>query len=151
MIGMGPYLTTNNMDGGIAISSNVDGGIILMTSITALTGTREYANYAATKAWNLQLAHGLYDELKLAKMDILACVAGATWTPNYESGGGSLQDFGLQQPEAVVHECLQALGKTPSLATGPLNKFVRFLFTRILPHNVVIRFMNQAVEQRMSS
>jgi len=140
-------------DGG---SRNGGGGIVLMSSLAGFTGLQAYANYAATKAWNTQFAHGLYDELrqpvgggKMAGIDILACVAGATWTPNYEKDGGSLSDVGLQQPSSVVTECLQALGKTPSLATGPFNKFVRFLFSRIMPHNLALHIMNQAVAERM--
>jgi short-subunit dehydrogenase len=124
------------------------GGIILMSSMAGLTGCSGIANYAATKSWNTVFSHGLYRELKPLGIDVLACVAGATLTPNYRNVGGDESDFVAQTPEAVSRECLQALGVVPSLATGPVNKMVRFLFTRLLPMSVGLEVMSAAREKR---
>jgi len=142
----------------------VGGGIILMSSLAGLTGHSTLSNYAATKAWTLQFAHGLYREWKQADgegMDILACVAGATRTPNYQqlmkavySDGGDLKtpslDFGVQLPMEVAEECLYALGKVPSLATGPFNKVTRFLLSRLLPAHISLEIMGSEGEKRMA-
>ena len=61
------------------------GGIILMSSMSGFQGTAMVANYAATKAYDTVLAEGLWYELHRHGVDVLACVAGATLTPSYES------------------------------------------------------------------
>jgi short-subunit dehydrogenase len=60
------------------------GGIILMSSLSGRQGTAFVASYAATKAFNTVLAEGLWAELKERGVDVLACEAGATTTPNFE-------------------------------------------------------------------
>jgi short-subunit dehydrogenase len=127
---------------------SISGGIVLMSSMAGLTGCSAIANYAATKSWNTVFSHGLYRELKPLGIDVLACVAGATLTPNYRKFGGDESDFGAQTPEAVSRECLQALGSVPSLATGPVNKMVRFLFARLLPASVGLEVMSAEREKR---
>ena len=46
-------------------------------------GSPLISNYAATKAYNMILAEGLWDEFRESGVDVLACCAGATRTPNY--------------------------------------------------------------------
>ncbi|HKA89504.1 MAG TPA: SDR family NAD(P)-dependent oxidoreductase, partial [Haliangiales bacterium] len=61
------------------------GGIVLMSSLAGALGSPLVATYAATKAFNLVLAEGLWDELGQLGIDVIACRAGATRTPNYEA------------------------------------------------------------------
>ena len=56
-----------------------------MASMAAAQGSPLVATYAATKAFDLVLAEGLWDELGAHGVDVLACRAGATRTPNYEA------------------------------------------------------------------
>ena len=59
------------------------GGIVLLSSMAGFQGSPLISNYAATKAYNMILAEGLWDEFRESGVDVLACCAGATRTPNY--------------------------------------------------------------------
>ncbi|NNE47996.1 MAG: SDR family NAD(P)-dependent oxidoreductase, partial [Rhodothermales bacterium] len=59
------------------------GGIVVMTSLSAFQGSARIATYAATKAYLLSLSEALSYELADSGIDVLACCAGATRTPNY--------------------------------------------------------------------
>jgi short-subunit dehydrogenase len=115
------------------------GGIVLMTSMAALQGGGFIATYSATKAFNLILAESLWYEWKHKGIDIIACCAGATTTPNFlntKPGATGLIKPPLQSPEAVVKECLQKIGKTPSFVSGTSNKLASFLMHRLLPRKL---------------
>lgn len=105
------------------------GGIVLMTSMSGFQGTAMVANYAATKAWNINFAQGLWDELTPHNIDVLGCVAGATSTPGFESNtpeNKRSKAFPMQ-PEDVAREGLAALGKRPIHITGRINRSVDFV------------------------
>src|SRR5260370_29898575 len=59
------------------------GGIIFLSSASAYQGTALVANYAATKAYNLILAEGLWEELRFSGVDVLGFAPGATNTPGF--------------------------------------------------------------------
>jgi short-subunit dehydrogenase len=59
------------------------GGIVLMSSLSATMGSALIAHYAATKAYNLILAEGLWEEWRAAGVAVTACAAPAVRTPNY--------------------------------------------------------------------
>lgn len=120
------------------------GGIVLLSSMAGLQGSPLIANYAATKAYNLILAEGLWDELRESGVDVLACCAGATRTPNYErsrpaTGGSSLVP--VLEPGAVVRETLAALGKRPSFIPGRRNRLAAALLNRFLSRKRAIAIM----------
>ena len=98
------------------------------------------ATYAATKAFNTVLAEGLWEELGHHGVDVLACIAGAVATPNYERskprGSG-----GTMTAAAVAEAALSALGGGPSVIPGGRNKLGAFLFQRLLPRRVAVRTM----------
>ncbi len=102
------------------------GGIILMSSMSGLQGTALVTTYAATKAFDMVLAEGMWAELRAQHVDVLTCVAGATRTPTFESTNP--QDAGsLARPmeaDQVAREALAALGKGPSVIPGRLNRAV---------------------------
>ena len=121
------------------------GGIVLMSSLSATHGSPLIANYAATKAYNLVLAEGLWDELRAHGVDVLACCAGATTTPNYlasapRRGAGTRS---AMSPQAVVVETLAALGKGPSVIPGRFNRLAGFLMRRLLPRRTTITIMGR--------
>jgi uncharacterized protein len=122
------------------------GGIVLMTSLAGSQGGPLIASYAASKAFNLVLAEGLWAELGLRGVDVLACRAGATDTPGYASSRPKAT-VPLQDPVRVVEETLQALGRGPSLVPGGLNAFSAFLLGRLLPRRSAVRIMGRATRR----
>ncbi len=120
------------------------GGVVLMSSLSAFQGSAFIANYAATKAFNILLAEGLWEEWRNSGIDVMACVAGATSTPKYKASNpkqtGRFSDATLE-PEVVVREALNALGKQPFVIPGKLNRFSSFIMRHILPRKVAIQMM----------
>ncbi len=119
------------------------GGILLLSSMAGFQGSPLIANYAATKAYNMILAEGLWDELRESGVDVLACCAGATRTPNYlrsnPAAGSTLVP--VMEAEAVVREALEQLGKRPSIIPGRRNRIAAFLLHRLLPRRRAITIM----------
>jgi short-subunit dehydrogenase len=118
------------------------GGIILMTSLAAMQGSPYIASYAASKAFDLVLAEGLWHELADSHVDVLACRAGATRTPAYER---SQPDFNgpVMEPAPVAEEALAALGRTPSKVAGGLNRAAAFFMSRLMSRRQAIRTMGK--------
>ena len=119
------------------------GGIILMSSLSASMGSALIANYAATKAYNLVLAEGLWEEMRAGGVDVMACRAGAIRTPNYlASGSGGAG--GSMTPRAVAAETLAALGKYPSFIPGHGNR-LSALALRSLTRRLTVRIMGRVM------
>lgn len=110
------------------------GGIVLMSSMSGLQGTPMVASYAATKAFNLVLAQSLWKEFSCCNVDVLACVAGATLTPNYLATKlpGKRSSAPEMEPRPVVEEAFKKLGKTPYFIPGLKNKGAVFFLRRLL-------------------
>ncbi|HVP67102.1 MAG TPA: SDR family NAD(P)-dependent oxidoreductase [Anaeromyxobacteraceae bacterium] len=122
------------------------GGILLMASLAGSQGGPLVASYAASKAFNLVLAEGLWDELGRRGVDVLACRAGATRTPGYAASNPK-RAVPTMDPGEVVQEALAAMGRGPSVVAGTLNKFAAFLFARLLPRRTTIRIMGSATRR----
>ncbi len=124
------------------------GAILLMSSMMALQGSVLISHYAATRAFNLVLAEGLWSELREAGVDVLACCPGATRTPSYFGSQPRRGRFAApeQEPEAVVAEALAALGRGPSTVTGRFNRVVALL-QRLLPRRTAVELMSRTVRQ----
>jgi short-subunit dehydrogenase len=122
------------------------GGMILMSSLAASQGNPLLASYAASKAFDLVLAEGLWAELRGRGVDVLACRAGATRTPGY-AASRPRRSVPLMEPEEVARLALDALGRGPSAVTGALNRVAAFAFGRILPRRVSIRIMGRATRR----
>lgn len=99
------------------------GGIILMSSGAALGGQPGVAVYSATKAFDLNLAEGLWAELKPYGIDVLAGVCPAMNTPTLQTtlAAHNLTVPGLYDPDEVVAALLARLpdGPTHIFAFGP--------------------------------
>jgi short-subunit dehydrogenase len=124
------------------------GGIVLMTSLSAFQGSAYISNYSATKAFNLILAEGLWEEWRHDGVDVLACIAGAIRTPNYLASGpirtGRFSDATLE-PNEVVTETLAALGHQPTVIPGKMNRLSSFVMRRLLSRQAGIRFMGSVL------
>jgi short-subunit dehydrogenase len=126
------------------------GGIILMSSMSGFQGTAMVANYAATKAYDTILAEGLWYELRQQGVDVLACVAGATLTPNYESSTDRIPTRGLarpMQPDDVTEQALQDLGQRLYGVSGRRNRLASVLLRRLLPRRAAIEMVSKETER----
>jgi len=129
---------------GEKILVNGKGAIILMASMAGFQGSGFLAMYAATKAFNRVLAESLWYEWKNKGVDVMACCAGATATPNFiESKPEDAGFFApkVQKPEEVVKECLKKLGKQPSFISGTGNKVASFIMQKLIPRKTTINIM----------
>jgi short-subunit dehydrogenase len=122
------------------------GGILLMTSLAGGQGGPMVASYAASKAFEIVLAEGLWDELGRSGVDVLACRAGPTRTPGYESSRPR-KAISIMEPEPVVEEALRAISRGPVVVAGRVNKIAAFCFERILPRRFVIRLIGRTTRQ----
>jgi short-subunit dehydrogenase len=126
------------------------GALILMASLAGFQGSGFLAAYAASKAFNRVLAESLWYEWKNRGVDVIACCAGATATPNFiqtKPEKASLFAPRVQSPEVVVEECFLQLGKSPSFVTGRGNKFASFIMQRLMPRKVAINIMGDTTRK----
>ena len=126
------------------------GGIVLMASLSAFQGSAYISTYAATKAFNIVLAEGLWEEWRTQDIDVLVCVAGAIKTPNYVASQpdktGGLADMTLE-PAQVVREALDSLGKQPYVIPGRMNRVASFVMRHLLPRKVAVKFMGRTLRE----
>lgn len=126
------------------------GAIILMASLAGFQGSGFLSMYAATKAFDRVLAEGIWYEWKTKGVDVIACCAGATATPNFINTKPEKMGFfdaPVQAPKDVVIECFEKLGKTPSFVSGRSNKLITFFMQRILPRKLAITIMGDAARK----
>lgn len=121
------------------------GGIVLMASMAAGQGSPLVATYAATKAFDLVLAEGLWEELGHHGVDVVACRAGATRTPGYERTKPQGSESIVGEPGPVVSAALDSLGRSPSVVPGFINGLSTFLLGRLLPRRASVRIMSRAI------
>jgi short-subunit dehydrogenase len=141
----GPLLLAHML--GKPMAERGRGGIVLMTSMAASQGGPGLASYAASKAFNLVLAEGLWDELGQRGVDVVACRAGATRTPGYAASQPRPSRVPLLDPEQVAREALAALGRGPSVIPGAFYRFSAFVMNRLLPRRVAVRIMGRATRK----
>jgi uncharacterized protein len=124
------------------------GGIVLMSSLSAFQGSAYISTYSATKAFNIVLAEGLWEEWREQGVDVLVCVSGAVSTPNYVASEpeptGGLGDMTMY-PEQVVQETMNALGKGPFVIPGRVNRLASFVMRHLLPRKVAVQFMGRVL------
>jgi beta-glucosidase len=126
------------------------GGIIIMSSLAGFQGSGYLATYAGTKTFLKVLAESLWYEWRPYNVDVIACCAGATATPNYlatNPGKASPLEPKPQQPAKVVAECLRRIGTTPSFVSGAANKWITFFMQHILSKKAAIRMMSNGLKK----
>jgi hypothetical protein len=132
---------------GTAMAERGRGGIVLMTSMAGSQGGPWLASYAASKAFNLVLAEGLWDELGERGVDVVACRAGATRTPGYAASQPRPSRVPLLDPDRVARMTLDALGRKPSLVPGAFYQFSAFVMNRLLPRRMAVRIMGRSTRR----
>ncbi len=129
------------------------GGIVIMSSIAGFQGAGYLATYAATKAFCRVLAEGLWYEWRPLNVDVIACCAGATATPNYlrtKPRKASSLEPKVQLPADVVEECLKRIGTTPSFVSGTGNKIATFLMRHVFPLKKSITLMGDSMKKKFT-
>src|SRR5205823_4944875 len=104
------------------------GGIILMTSMAAAAGSGYTAAYAATKAFDLVLAEGLWIELGNAGVDVIAVPAGLTDTPAMQRSGLIGGHMAAEDPDAVAEAALDGLGSGPLVFPPSVKDIAGFMW-----------------------
>lgn len=107
------------------------GGIIFSASIAGFVGIPFWANYSASKSFDLKLAEALGAELKPHGVDVLALCPGATRT-EFATYDGFLAKHTTMAAGPVVTGALKGLGRKRTWVAGLLNRFNVFI-TRFLP------------------
>lgn len=122
-------------------------GILLMSSMAGSWGTRLLAPYGGSKAFVHKLAESLHYELREEGFDVLACIAGPTSTPGYNSSlpPGKEEAIHVMSAHKVVKEALNALGKRAFVIPGFRNRINYFIMSRILPRRTALKLMNHTV------
>ena len=143
-----PLLLSHSI--GRQMSRRRRGGIVLVSSLSGLQGTAMVAAYAATKAFDLVLGEGLWEELRHEGVDVLSVCLGPTRTPGWERSRprlGGLLAPRVMEPEAVVDETLAALGRGPSAVMGGINRVTAQVTRRLLPRRLVVAAMGRATRE----
>jgi hypothetical protein len=92
------------------------GGVINVASASAVLPMPQWANYAAVKAYVLQLSEALWYELRPHGVDVLALCPGNTKTAFAQVSGSGMK--GGMAPQAVVALALRRLGHAPVVVPG---------------------------------
>ncbi|MGC9150341.1 MAG: SDR family NAD(P)-dependent oxidoreductase [Microbacter sp.] len=126
------------------------GAFILMSSLAGFQGSGFLSMYAASKAFNLVLAESLWFEWKRRGVDVLACCAGATATPNYlftMPEETSVFAPRVQAPSEIPQTCFRYLGKKPSVIVGRGNRVASFFMHRLFPRSMSVTLMGKNTEK----
>ena len=141
----GPLLSCRHF--GEKMAGRGRGGIILMSSMSGFRGTPYVAAYAASKAFNLVLAEGLWYELKSSNVDVLACCPGPTATPGFDHSleGKRPPVFPpVLSPQRVAEQSLRNLGKRSVLVPSLANRTASFFLQKLMPRQAGVRIMGKS-------
>ena len=124
------------------------GGIILMSSLAGLQGNPIHSHYSASRAYIINLAEGLWEELKKSRVKVMTCLAGPTSTPNYyRSAPKDIKTVNLTKltPETVARQAVKALrkAKKPIFIPGTMNKISSFILQGFLTRKARVLFMGK--------
>ena len=135
---------------GKTMASRGRGGIIIVSSASALSGSPYFSNYAATKGYGLNLACGLWSELRQSGVDALAVCPGMTDTkPVQDQNLGRDLPFyiPLTGPGPVALGALRALGKQPALVPAWADRMSAGLLSKLLPRGWMLSIMKRSIEK----
>ncbi len=127
------------------------GGIIFISSIAGYMGSPYMANYAATKAYLLNLGAALHIELKSKGVDVLVVSPGPTRTEMMEMEGTDFSSIPMNWMEAgaVAAAGLQALGQKSTIIPGGMNKVMSFMATRVMSRQTALTMFGNMMAKGM--
>ena len=135
---------------GKAMASRGRGGIIIVSSASGLSGSPYFCHYAATKGYGLNLACGLWSELRGSGVDALAVCPGMTDTkPVQDQNLDKDLPFyiPLNGPEPVARGALRALGKQPALIPSWADRMSAGLLSKLAPREWTLSLMKRSIEK----
>lgn len=103
-----------------AAAAGARAGLINVSSSAAFAPLPNFAAYAASKAFLLSFSEALREELRGRPIDVLTLCPGATKSAFGARAGfsGGQLPFAAE-PDAVARAAMKALGRLPTLLTGP--------------------------------
>jgi short-subunit dehydrogenase len=113
------------------------GGLLLVSSVEGYFGVPYSTAYAASKAYVLSLAEGLWGEARRSGVDVLALVPGPLDTPLFRSRGVRVP---AMAPRTAAELALDQLGGGPSYVPARLDRWM-FRILRALPRRSAVRLM----------
>lgn len=120
-----------------AMAGRGRGGFVVMSSLASIQGSPGISVYAATKAFGVNLAEGLWAELAGSGVDVVTCVAGPISTPSMAAANVK-PGPGTRTPEQVAVAALDALGRGPRVVPGALMRVTAAVMSR-LPRRTAVR------------
>lgn len=133
---------------GRAMVARRRGAIIMVSSLSGLSGSPYFCHYAATKGYGLNLACGLWSELRQSGVDVLAVCPGMTDT-------GPVRDRGLHrdlpfyvpltQAEPVALASLRALGRRPVVVPTWGDRLSAGLLSKLAPRAWTLSIMKRSI------
>ena len=135
---------------GSAMICRTRGAIIVVSSASGLSGSPYFCHYAATKGYGLNLACGLWSELRGTGIDVLAVCPGMTDTkPVRDRGLDEDLPFyvPLTRPEPVAFAALAAVGKQPVLVPTWADRFSAGLLSKLAPRAWTLSIMKRSIER----
>ena len=100
------------------------GGIVLVASLACVAGSATLAVYSAVKAFQHNLAEGLWAELRPYGVDVVCTPLGMTYTPALQRMGVEYDPASQMTSEAVAAEILEHVGDGPVHVVGENNRAV---------------------------
>lgn len=116
------------------------GGMVIMSSIAGLQGSPLLTTYAATKAFDLVLAEGLWQEYAPKGVHVIGCAAGAI-ADDKLGAVKRRRAPGTLTPDRVAQCSLDSLGSGPRVIPGATNRVAAVVMSRILPRSLAVRVM----------
>jgi short-subunit dehydrogenase len=100
------------------------GGIVLVASLACVAGSATLAVYSAVKAFQHNLAEGLWAELRPYGVDVVCTPLGMTYTPALQRMGVEYDPASQMTSEDVAAEILEHVGDGPVHVVGENNRAV---------------------------
>lgn len=124
------------------------GGILFTSSTAAFQGLPFAAHYAATKGYDLQLAEGLWYELRPSGVDVVALCPGPTDTEGPRRTGVNPDKVPVKMMDVatVARAGLDALGRGPIAVPGATNRLLHVL-TKLVPRRVATSIGGRMIQR----
>jgi short-subunit dehydrogenase len=126
------------------------GGIIIVSSVSAFSGSPYFCHYAATKGYGLNLACGLWSELHGNGVDVLAVCPGTTDTKPVRDRmlAEDLPFYvPIADPESVALGALRALGRGPAVIPTVSDRMSAGLLTKLFPRSWTLSLVKRSIEK----
>jgi short-subunit dehydrogenase len=119
------------------------GGIVLVGSLACLAGSAHIAVYSAVKAFNVNLAEGLWAELHPHGVDVCCTPLGTTYTEAMERLGVKFDPDRDMLADDAAREIIDNIGNGPTFVVGENNRTVAsYIWT--VDRRILVQMMSAA-------